>query len=578
MFKRSLRFVGRKAAIWLGIGALAGLWMGALEVGLSLTLALLLNVLGISSEVPSLPFGLTFERAPVFVVGSALIIIGVARGVMQLLINHSGSVAREVISLRLRLLSIYQTLRLKQGFISLSEINLRVTEIFPRAAIFCEQAAIFVPWAVQALLMMTVLFWTFPRETAVGVSGVGVIAALVHLMNVNVRKFASRVPVEYFQFQRLLTRVVRNWFLIQALRTTKEEHDRLVHHLLHLSGNSIRSSLFLFGAAVMPQVLGVLLIVALIAFHVASPRHSGLEFVAFLYIYLRFVQSLASMATAFGHMNNNWAQFKTAFDFFRGFDRETIGMALSPLDQITSTGKKEPNARALAEQSAPASLPVDGNGRHAPSIEVEDLSFRYASGSSKVFENLSFQLPAGQSLAIVGRSGAGKSTLLALVLGLLEPTSGRVTIEGAIPSDFLKTRHGDLGYVGAEPFLIEGTIRENLLYGHPNGAPVPAERLWKALEQARLAEWVGSLQERMEYRIGESGDGLSMGQKQRLAIARALLRNPSLLILDEVSANLDEATESEIAQVIQGLQGSCTTLVVSHREGLISGVSRRISL
>ena len=133
-----------------------------------------------------------------------------------------------------------------------------------------------------------------------------------------------------------------------------------------------------------------------------------------------------------------------------------------------------------------------------------------------------------------------------------------------------------MGYVGAEAYLIAGTLADNLCYGLTH-TPSDAE-LWHALGQARLESVVRALPDGLAHRIREDGAGLSAGEKQRLALARALLAKPGLLVLDEASANLDEATEAELTESLRALRGTVTVLVVSHRPQLLAHADQRLEL
>jgi ABC-type bacteriocin/lantibiotic exporter with double-glycine peptidase domain len=203
----------------------------------------------------------------------------------------------------------------------------------------------------------------------------------------------------------------------------------------------------------------------------------------------------------------------------------------------------------------------------APSLHIENLSYRYPGGDAVVFDGLNLDVPAGTCLGIVGHSGAGKSTLLALVLGILEPSGGKLWFDVDSQSFMPRSARIPLGYVGAEPFLIAGTVAENLLYGASEN--FSKEQMIGALINAGFADDAHDWNKFLQSPISEDGEGLSTGQKQRLCLARALLVNPKLLVLDEVSANLDVQAEEKIAEYVKRLKGRCTVIIVSHRPGML---------
>jgi ABC-type bacteriocin/lantibiotic exporter with double-glycine peptidase domain len=211
-----------------------------------------------------------------------------------------------------------------------------------------------------------------------------------------------------------------------------------------------------------------------------------------------------------------------------------------------------------------------------PSIAIEGLFYRYPNCSEFIVNNLTLSIGSGEQIGIVGKSGSGKSTVLAIILGILKPTAGSVRFDGEAPSERLKFGAKFIGYVGAEPFLIDGTIRDNLCYGCLQ--EVTDAMCWEALTLADLDRTVQGMAGQLAYKIAENGDGLSAGQKQRLSLARALLLRPSLLVLDEVSANLDADTELEIANSIRSLKRKCTVVIVSHRPGIIKYADRVVEL
>jgi ATP-binding cassette subfamily C protein len=200
---------------------------------------------------------------------------------------------------------------------------------------------------------------------------------------------------------------------------------------------------------------------------------------------------------------------------------------------------------------------------HSPiAIEFEDVSFAYVA-ATPVLEEFSISIPASKTCAVMGHSGAGKSTFMDILVGLLEPDSGRIRIDGEIagPQELISLRSAT-SYVGQEMFLFHGTVRENLLWGAEGAS---SGEIDDALEAAQAAAFVTGLARGMETVVGDRGVMLSSGQRQRLALARALLRRPRLLILDEPTSSLDIQSENQIVRSLESIKGSTTILIVSHR-------------
>ena len=208
---------------------------------------------------------------------------------------------------------------------------------------------------------------------------------------------------------------------------------------------------------------------------------------------------------------------------------------------------------------------IDTTGAPAvlePSIVIEQLDFSYT--DKEFLKGFSLKVEPGTFVGIVGPSGSGKSTLMNLILGVLAPDSGEVTVSRIPPKVFYKKWPGKLAYVPQEIVIVGGTIRSNLTLGLEEES-VQDEQIWQALELAQLGEYVRNLDGGLNAEVGELGAKLSGGQKQRLGIARALLLEPEILLLDEATSSLDGITENEIAISLEKLRGRMTLVVIAHR-------------
>lgn len=199
--------------------------------------------------------------------------------------------------------------------------------------------------------------------------------------------------------------------------------------------------------------------------------------------------------------------------------------------------------------------------RHA--VELRGVSFAYETeGERRVLHGVDMVVPAGRTTALVGPSGGGKSTAADLLIGLLEPDSGALLVDGEeVAGDRRLAWRRQVAYVAQDVFLFHDTVRANLLVGDPEAGD---ERLWEALDRA-AASFVRDLPQGLDTVVGDRGSTLSGGERQRLALARALLREPQLLVLDEATSSLDAINEARVQEAIGALRGRVTLLVIAHR-------------
>jgi ABC-type multidrug transport system fused ATPase/permease subunit len=195
-------------------------------------------------------------------------------------------------------------------------------------------------------------------------------------------------------------------------------------------------------------------------------------------------------------------------------------------------------------------------------IRYENVSFSYVDGLPAL-RHVSFHAPPGATIALVGATGAGKSTLVNLLVRFYEFTSGEIYIDGKPVREYeLRTLREAIGVVTQESFLFNGSIRENLLMGKPDAT---IAELWRAVDAANARQFIERLPDGLESVVGERGVKLSVGEKQRLSIARALLKDPPILILDEATASVDTATERLIQEALERLMAHRTSIVIAHR-------------
>ena len=237
--------------------------------------------------------------------------------------------------------------------------------------------------------------------------------------------------------------------------------------------------------------------------------------------------------------------------------RGGIGAAIPTLELIESL-KDVPEVEHVEDTLDHSHLGFE------PSINLNSIYFTYPEKDSPTLSDLSVNLIKGSATAIVGPSGAGKTTLVDILLGVLQPDKGEVTISGLKPLEAISKWPGAIAYVPQDVALSNGTFRENLTMGYPINL-APDELCWDALRIAQLDNFVRDLPLGLDQPIGERGTNLSGGQRQRLGIARAMLTKPKLLVLDEATSALDGQTELDISTAINELKGIVTVVMIAHR-------------
>ena len=197
-------------------------------------------------------------------------------------------------------------------------------------------------------------------------------------------------------------------------------------------------------------------------------------------------------------------------------------------------------------------------------IYLKDITYRYPQTEKYIFEHAEMEIPIGSSVGIVGESGSGKTTIVDVLLGLLKLEGGAVYADDVDTKTCYRNWLKNVGYIPQMIYMLDGSIRENVAFGI-TGDDIDEEKVWEALREAHLDEFVKSLPLGLDTRIGERGVRISGGQRQRIGIARALYNDPEVLILDEATSALDNDTEAQIMESINALHGKKTLVIVAHR-------------
>ena len=198
------------------------------------------------------------------------------------------------------------------------------------------------------------------------------------------------------------------------------------------------------------------------------------------------------------------------------------------------------------------------------SINLDKISYKYPGTEKLILDNADMEIPVGKSVGIVGTSGAGKTTIVDVMLGLLKPVSGHIYADGVDVMEHYPQWLKNIGYIPQTIFMIDSTIRKNVAFGYADDE-IDDNKVWQALKEASLDEFVRSLPEGLDTKIGERGIRLSGGQRQRIGIARALFEDPEVLVLDEATSALDNETEAAIMDSINRLHGRKTLVIIAHR-------------
>lgn len=551
---------------WIGTGMVSSLLMGGTEYLISILIVVFLFTLKLveAAKIPSWLFDLIKDITPTQAC-LTLVVVGSLRAGSQFVARHCSYVVWEFVRARLHLIQGYQMLAMDWNrSLALSQINTRMGECFPKTAEVVLNVAELLLNSTLALCFALAMFAIAWREAMLGLLCLSCAGLLIYFINHSLRRLGSRIPSLRLRIERALIRVHRNWLLIRVMRLRKYEYQAYLNGVLDYFKYQQKILGYRALASVLPPLLGIIALVVIIQSSQAFQTPS-VELLGFIYMFVRFTQAANAVTDRLSTIINYWSQTVESLDLIASLPPEDLRTALGPSRELSLLGRKNTGRDHLPDLQENG-MPSRSGQAAAPAIEVRDVTYAWPGAATPVFANLSIEVPGGTIFGIIGPNGSGKSTMLGLILGVLRPSSGQVIIGGMDGEDYVN-KYGTVGFVGEDNHLIQGTVQDNLQYGL-NGGLDEAD-LREALQLVGLAGPHHSGPDFLEATIQENGDGLSAGQKQRLALARAFLRRPSLLVLDEASSNLDDAAEAELAGILHKLKGRCTMLVVAHKPGIL---------
>jgi len=433
---------------------------------------------------------------------------------------------------------------------STHEILMAYSDHTTTASTAIQQISSLINNFVSLTLFIVAGFYLTPKEFILSILLLSLALIPIFYLNKKIHNVGVDINTSKEDANKTMVDGLKNNFFLQ------------IYHLINKQIDSGKNSLIKFELSykkygrvagirnAIPQIIGAT-VIAVVTFVSLNYFHTpGSKLLAFFYIFVRMAQCASDFYSVSGDLKIQMVGLKILYawtlklDDWKSLPKENeINVASSALENIY--------------------------------IKAENLTFSY--GDKRIISNLNFEINPGNVLLIRGESGAGKSTLLSLVLGLIKPTTGNIHVNNYEPQLIRTNLAEKIGYVGPEPYLIGGTVKENLLYGHPASASVTDKQLWEALEKAQLKTEIETLPGKLNENLLEKTQ-LSTGQKQRLAIARALSRDPSILILDEATANLDPDTESKFIALLATLTKNMTTIIVSHKDSFNDICTQKIIL
>ena len=413
-----------------------------------------------------------------------------------------------------------------------------MSEIIPNSAGYITSLARFVTLLVQAIMLGVFCLISMPLEFLISILTLSILIPVILYLNRKSKMYGTNIIARSETLNLQLMRSVKNFLYLKILGVEKIERDSVIKSAYDYYVQYMKNNFYYALANSIPTSFATIVVVFLF-YYFSKQGSSAPELLTLFYLLYRFASTLSNVVA----ITNGISMYAPSFDNILIVLKDALKIEINT------------NSLVVSEKTNIENL----------SLKAEDLSFSYSMDDLEypVFKNININLPNHKMLVIKGASGSGKTTLQMVLIGMLSITSGKVSWGGVdlndIDNEYFRNK---IGYMGPEPFIISGTIRENLMYGLHQKKSI--EEVWDACMKAEMNTFLKKNKRGLDLSLNEIGEGLSMGQKQRLGMARALLRDPQILILDEVTANLDPKTEASLVENIEKMKSNMTILVSTH--------------
>lgn len=545
-FQKALQLCGPRVPMLFMLTVPIGLALGLAEIAFGYTLLYFFGSYGLT--VPSsLPSWYPSVLSPVV----SLVCIGGVRSLLSFLSLASSHMSFELFNVEMRMKTTQTLTEGSQPRYSVADASHALSSLIQRSGTFFSSIT----------QMLVVLFTLMVAVISLGrlslaLSLIATLAVAFFGLPLMMTKklyhpFSVRVYAAVSEFSKRLLKDLRNLDFLNIVGQVTSERKALIRINESIFKNYSHYTFWSDLSTSWPQFAGICVTIVIV---ISNSQYAWVEstvLVPFIYILMRVSTNISTFIAALGT-----AQFSHPFvlNLINFFDQDAQVLRASSICLPGQT------MRAFKEK--------------LKSVEACEISI---GRETVLVEDLSFSAQESDFVWFTGESGRGKTTLLMTLIGQIAPKKGAVLWNGTDLSEFdLCELQKRLAYSGPDPFLLDMTIRENLFFGNEH-LQLKDEDLWSAL-RLTACDFVDQLPRKLDFRLSEGGDGISAGQKQRLSLARALMRKPEVLLLDEATANIDAEIESVVLTNIKKELSKSLILTVSHRESMAKFATQRIAL